>query len=771
MPAINVRELRPIDVCRLVNSTPLGTVLDERRLYNHRVRAGFRIGDGRHIDLVRYTAWVFDDRHTPKPHDPDPYGKQKYRAASRSTAISRAGREIGDLPVVVHPDWKARAMRDFRFFCETYFPITFSLAWSPDHLKVIAKIEQAVLEGGLFSMAMPRGSGKTTISECACIWAVLNGHREFVCLIGSDEGHAMDMLESIKTELEGNGLLLDDYPESIFPIQSLEGIANRASGQLYNDERTYIGWTAKEIVLPSVVPAGWLDDPAMRPFVRGDGRALDSGAIIKVAGITGRIRGMKFKRSDGESVRPSLVVIDDPQTDESARSLSQCATRESILAGAVLGLAGPGKKIAGVMPCTVIHQSDMADNILDRSKHPEWNGERTKMVYSFPTNETLWAKYREIRVESLQSGNGGREATEFYAENREAMDEGSVVAWPERHNYDELSAIQHAMNLQFQDRAAFFAEYQNEPLKDDLGDSKLSADMIANKLSGLDRRIVPQDAEYVVGYIDVHERVLYWVVSAWSPGLGGGPIDYGTYPEQGEAYFTQFTAMRSMQSLHPGLVEDAWIVASLDVLVSQLTQREFQREDGATMKLQKLLIDVKWGEKSKLLKQFCRRQPSYPSVLFPAQGLGIGASSKPFDEYKRQSGVRVGQNWRIPPAIAGDRWITIDVNWWKSQAATRLLSAKGTPGCWELFGRDPTVHRLFADHCIAEEPIEVAARGRVVLEWKWKPGRPDNHYWDCLVGSAVAGSLAGCGIIGHEKSTRRPRQTAAEMLAAATRGR
>ena len=41
------------------------------------------------------------------------------------------------------------------------------------------------------------------------------------------------------------------------------------------------------------------------------------------------------------TVRPSLVVLDDPQTDESARSLSQCATRESILAGAVLGLAQP----------------------------------------------------------------------------------------------------------------------------------------------------------------------------------------------------------------------------------------------------------------------------------------------------------------------------------------------------------------------------------------------------------------------------------------------
>jgi hypothetical protein len=161
---------------------------------------------------------------------------------------------------------------------------------------VIHKIEQAVLHGGLFAMAMPRGSGKTTICECACIWAVLYGHRDFVCLIGSDEGHAADMLDSIKMELDGNELLLADFPEVVFPIQSLDGIANRCSGQLYKGERTHIGWTAKEVVLPTIQ-----DSPA-------------SGAIIKVAGITGRIRGMKYKRADGRTVRPSLVVLDNRGT-------------------------------------------------------------------------------------------------------------------------------------------------------------------------------------------------------------------------------------------------------------------------------------------------------------------------------------------------------------------------------------------------------------------------------------------------------------------------
>jgi hypothetical protein len=53
----------------------------------------------------------------------------------------------------------------------------------------------------------------------------------------------------------------------------------------------------------------------------------------------------------------------------------------------------------------------MADNILDRDKHPEWNGERTKMVNAFPHNEKLWQQYAELRAASLRAGKHGDEAT------------------------------------------------------------------------------------------------------------------------------------------------------------------------------------------------------------------------------------------------------------------------------------------------------------------------------------------------------------------------
>jgi hypothetical protein len=254
--AIDPRNLRPSELAQLLNSTPLGEVIGERQLRRHRTRAGMRVAsatDSARVDLIRYVAWLVQEhrRLSAEPGGLTGYDALRERARDRSMALSLSGRNIGELPAVADPERKARTERDFRFFCEQYFPQTFTLEWSDDHLKVIAKLEQAVMEGGLFAMAMPRGSGKTTLCEIACLWAILIGAREFVCLIGADEEHAANMLDSIKAELENNELLLADFPEVVFPIHSLEGIHQRAGGQLFQGKPTNIGWTAKEIVLPT----------------------------------------------------------------------------------------------------------------------------------------------------------------------------------------------------------------------------------------------------------------------------------------------------------------------------------------------------------------------------------------------------------------------------------------------------------------------------------------------------------------------------------------
>ncbi len=748
--ATDPRKLRPSELCRLLNSTPLGEVINERQLHRHRTRAGMRIGDARFVDLLRYVAWLIEVRHAPREEsEGDPYEKLKDRARARNVAIALAGRDIGELPSVADPERKARAARDFRFFCESYFPLTFHLNWSADHLKVINRIEQAVMSGGLFSMAMPRGSGKTTICECACIWAALNGHREFVCLIGSDEGHAMDMLDSIKMELDGNELLLADYPEVVFPIQALDGIANRCNGQLYQGERTHIGWTAREIVLPTMPGS------------------VASGAIVKVAGITGRIRGMKYKRADGRTVRPTLVVIDDPQTDESARSLSQCATRESILAGAILGLAGPGKKISGIMPCTVIRPGDMADNILSREKHPEWNGERTRMVYSFPSDEKLWLRYGELRAESLRMFGDMRLATEFYSSHRSAMDDGAQIAWPERFNHDELSAIQHAMNLKLQDEAAFFAEYQNEPLPEvKASDNELTTDQIAGKLNRIERQLVPIGASHLTMFIDVQATLLFYSVIAWEDDFTGYLVDYGTYPDQRRTYFTLRDARATLAHATKAGGLEGCIYAGMERLTADCLSREWRRDDGAMLRIEKCLIDANWGSSTDVVYQFCR-QSQFAGIVMPSHGRFVGASSQPFSEYKRKPGDRVGHNWRIPNVHGkrAVRHVVYDTNFWKTFIHARLAVAMGDRGCLSHFGDTPETHRLLAEHLSAEYRVRTEGRGRIVDEWKQRPERGDNHWFDCVVGCAVAASMQGVSLPGADNlvSKRQGRVSFAEL--------
>ena len=747
-PKIDPRALKPSEMCRLLNSTPLGEVINERQLHRHRTRAGFRIasagGDGKTIDLLRYAAWLVATRHDEiarrerarsASDELTGYDAHRERARERNKALSLSGRNIGELPPVGDPGRKSRGAASFRGFCDTYIPRSFHLPWSDDQLKVIAKLETAVLDGGLFAMAMPRGSGKTTLCETACLWAILIGARPFVCLIGSDEEHAASMLESIKSELEHNDLLLDDYPEVCYPIRSLEGIHQRASGQLYKGEPTHIGWTAREITLPTIAPDG-------RP-------SAASGSIIAVAGITGRIRGMKRKRADGQSLRPSLVLVDDPQTDESARSPSQCRHRAGILAGAVLGLAGPTEKIAGLMTLTVVRRGDMADTILDSALHPEWQGERTAMLRAMPTNAALWDQYARVLADAHRSSQGIADATAFYLANREAMDAGAEVAWPARYNHDEASAIQHAMNLLLRDARAFYAEYQNQPLDESPPEAEmLTTETILTRLSGEPRGVVPAHCARLTAFIDVQGKALYWMVCAWSDGFAGSVIDYGTEPDQKGGPTGLRALTRTLQDAAPGSGREGAIYAGLERIAGALLTRDWQRPDGATLRIERCLIDANWGESTDVVYNFCR-QSAHRGALTPSHGRYIGASSIPMSMYTLRPGERAGLNWRIP--LVGRRRVVrhalYDTNFWKSFVHARLAVLPADTGSLTLFGGGarwrPDRHSDLAAHLTSERPVRTEGRGRVVDEWKILPGGPDNHWLDCLAGCAVGASIQG----------------------------
>ena len=729
---LNPTKLKPIEIVRIVNTTPLNAVLNDRQLRRHRDRAGFRISDdgGQTVNLFKYAAWLRSELMLRQSMTPLTYEEKKNAARNRNLALAMAGRDIGELPEVVNPERKKRCRTNFRMFCEEYFPETFSLEWSPDHLKAIHKIETAVLKGGLFALAMPRGSGKSSLTEVAAIWAMLYGHREFIMLIGATESAALELLDSLMTEFEINEHLAADFPEVCYPIQQLDGIANRCAGQLYHGERTRITWTSNEIVLPTI-----------------KGSAA-SGIVVRVAGITGRIRGMKYKRPDGRSVRPSLVVIDDPQTSESAGSLEQTRKRIRVLAGDILGLAGPGQKISGIMPCTIIRPGDMADIILNRQTHPDWNGERTKMVYEFPKNMKLWEQYAEIRAEALREEGNFRRATEFYEAHRAEMDEGAKVSWEARFNHDEISALQHAMNLKFQDEQAFQAEYQNDPLPEDTGGEEiLSIDAICAKINGLPHNKVPLACDRITLFIDVQKALLFYVVTAWAENFTGSVIDYGAWPDQHRREFSLADANPTIQSEFPRAGLEGGLYAALTALTDDLLGREWEREDGAVLKIERALIDANWGTSTDLVYEFCR-ESKFAGIVLPSHGRYVGASSKPMTEYRKQPGDRLGFNWMMPSVAKkrAVRHVIFDSNFWKSFVHARLAVAIGDKGSLTLYGRIPGIHQLLAEHLTAEYRVKTSGRGRTVDEWKLKPEHHDNHWLDCLAGCAVCGSMLGCSL-------------------------
>lgn len=64
LPSSLTIHLRAVDTARLLNSTPLGTVINERQLYRHRMRSGDGFMCGRKVDFIAYAAWLFNQKHS-----------------------------------------------------------------------------------------------------------------------------------------------------------------------------------------------------------------------------------------------------------------------------------------------------------------------------------------------------------------------------------------------------------------------------------------------------------------------------------------------------------------------------------------------------------------------------------------------------------------------------------------------------------------------------------------------------------------------------------
>jgi len=660
-----------------------------------------------------------------------------------------AARDIGPIPKCKNPDRRAKCEADTPLWLKTYLPSVFTLPWAPDHLKVIAHLDQVISGDALFALGMPRGAGKSQMLVGAGIKAVFTGKRRYCVILAATHRKAKRLIADVRDQIlaEGNHPLLEDYPEFMLPMRAVRCDSRKSKDQTTEGTPTQVACSPTQL------------DFGLIP------KRIDHFAIVESLSISStEIRGTHYTKN-GEPIRPDLVLLDDVQTDKIAVNPERVDELLATIEGAVLGMAGPGKKISALACCTVFAPGDASDKLLDRQISPQWQGERYKMLYALPARMDLWKEYRSIVAEHMQQDGDGSRGSKFYAEHREEMDAGAVIAWPENVPPGCLSAIQHAMNLFLFKPLVFASEYQNSPLEIVAAGRHLIAADLQKRMSGRRQTVVPTWATKLTCGIDVQGNLLFWLVVAWGDDFSGSIIDYGTWPDQkGRRNFALNDVLYTLQTELAGANIDGQLHNGLAHLVPELMTRDFPRDGGKShVRIDRAFIDT--GYKSNVVIEYCRTSP-FTAQIRPCKGRGIKATQTQWSDFPKRDGERLGFHW-LEKVLTGKslRSIQHDTNFWKSFLKERFLQAIGEGGALTLYDDPQSQHGMLINHLTAEFGVlnRAVATGVEIEEWQLKPNR-ENHWFDCLTQAAAAASFEGVRLAAQQaQKVEKKRVSYAEM--------
>ncbi|MBR0191925.1 MAG: phage terminase large subunit family protein [Thermoguttaceae bacterium] len=664
-------------------------------------------------------------------HD-EKYESHKQRAKERQQRLSEEGREIGPLPQCADPELVSACREDLRRFMLTFgndaelteplFPDPFCDAQE----YAISAVQETLLHGGDRPLCLPRGFAKTTICEWGIAWALVYGHQKFILIIGAKLKLAQQILANVKW-IMGTSLFSACFPELCYPIERLEQCMGRAPGQTLNGIHTNIKSNSDILVCPTVEGSP------------------SSGSIVTTSGLDGAIRGLKYG-----PYRPTAIVIDDPQTEKSAESVTQTEKRWNLLSGCIKGLGGRKTRLAMIATITVQRPDDLSEKILK-----EWGGRRFSMLRSLPKNMELWEEYNTLRklgIHNFQTTEEQiRQCTDFYIQHRAEMDEGAEAEWPTSFQPGEISAIQNAMNKFFEDKKTFFAEYQNRPLAVYDLSHNLKFEEITAKIIQLPRYEIPLECERVTAGIDIQQDCLYWVVTSWGTGFRGHVMDYGRYPDGNATIQTKF----------PGVGEkDAFYLALMDLL-PKLGDRVYERADGTRIKTSRILIDANRGLFTPQVRRSCfdlsrilinpgfQERGEVPEFKYheglfePVFGWGKGDCEE-FVRGLPKPGEERGDNWQRLPRkeINLVRHTRYDTNYWKSNVRTFWQAPLKAAGSLTLFRGDEVLHWTFIQHQLSEKSEPFTGTRGTIDKWTMTPNT-ENHLWDCLIMATVAEATLG----------------------------
>ena len=616
----------------------------------------------------------------------------------RHAKLVDASRRLSRIVRHTDPDAKTKAVRtrlekDLPRWLKHHGGEAFDMPFSPDHLRVLAKAETAINKGGLFALAMPRGHGKSTILKWLTVYVLLTGRRKYVVVIAATAELAQSIVDFVRQQITESDTLHAHYPHVTTYARATDGKAIKARYQLRADGKSSgILWSKNTLVFPEV------ESPDGKPYP-------SNGAILEAHGLTGAIRGKWKDTKTGNVLRPDFVILDDPQDRESAESPTQCAMRERIITGDVLGLAGPKKRIAAIMPCTIIRKGDLADRFLDHKLHPEWQGEICRLINVWPkAQDTLWKEYERIYREETAGGNGFAVATAYYRKNRGAMDEGAEVSWQHRVRDGEISALQTAENLLIETGPQFWAEYQNDPQDAIQTTYRVEVKHVLAHIAKYPRLTVPDKARILVASTDINRAGLHWVVVAFDQQMSGHVVAYGRWPEGSDVW----------PENAPDLIKGRGIINALTGLARYIALLPITRA-GQAMRPSRMLVDR--GYEPDVVHRFCAAA-AYPFKVIPCRGYAA-------QRYSPRKNTLVGapfEQGHVSESPSG-KFVAFNADHFRELMQRAWLGDNGAPGGATLFAADPRVHITFAEHVTAEKLChKYQTDGGMRWEWAHEPG-------------------------------------------------
>jgi hypothetical protein len=623
-------------------------------------------------------------------------------------------------------------LNDAELFLRTYFGDTFSQPFTDDRRAMLQSIIDAARFGGDFALAAPRGEGKSKIACYGSMYLMVAGLSNFPIVIGKSQVKAQNELKTIKERLQQTPLFIADFPEIGIPFEAVGGWSSRGRMQTVGGKNTNIEIGADHLIFPTITRE------QLRPDWPAECEPASCGQIMASLGVDGPIRGTNFRDR-----RPTLAILDDIENKKTSDSDAVIEANEQIIEKDVGGLGSGGRRVSRVMLCTVQNRKCIAFKYTDRKQKPSWNGQRYRKLVTPPSRMDLWDEYVQLRTNRGDEDPEARAAFAFYFDRQELMDEGAVISNP--YSFDsrdasdglplELTAIQAYYNrvADFGKHAVATEDDNDPPIEAGPQGMGLTAEIVASRLSGLDRYQLPANATSLTAAIDLGKYSCHWVVTAWWPGGGGCVVDYGILEVTGTD-----NTKNEIQAIEPEIFK------ALLRWRDELLAKKYVDAGGAERKVDCVLVDS--GTFTNAAYEFTRQ---------------VGAPfhcSKGFGNYrvrgKSTRTVLAGDHMHAAYQEAEKIWLfELDTDYWKAWMQERFMSPTFDEnnmlrrGALSLFNPSGNrKHLSFSQHVVAEELVTEFKEGKGAKTY-WKVHNENNHWGDALYNSCAAGRYTGVSLL------------------------